>query len=160
MTRCEHPLHEHAAALALCCGIALCPLPCAAGPGDDAFYHQLLKTQPPSGYRPTRAFIVVTDPEHGDQMVATDDPDLRFNLLWMQQSQPGYRTRNGGAALGEIARSYLRSAYRSYRERNAQTLSAFPDENGTMKARAISNDLDYHLNWNGGDFKLGVKYSF
>jgi hypothetical protein len=168
MTRCfRQPAAPNAVriknvVLATICGLT--PLPfshaAAAGPGDDAFYHQLLKTQTPAGYRPTRTFTIITDAEHGNQMVAEDDPDLRFNLLWMQQFQPGYKTRNGGAAFGEIARSYLRSAYKSYRDRHAQTLSAFPDENGTMKAHAISNDLDYHLNWNGGDFKLGIKYSF
>lgn len=126
---------------------------------DDAFYHQLLKTRDTEGYRPTRSFTIITDAEHGNQMVAEDDPDLRFNLLWMQQYQPGYRGRNGGAALGEIVRDYLRSAYKSYRSHHAQSLSALPDENGTLKSRATT-DLDYRINWDGEDFRLGVKYSF
>jgi len=154
--------HRIAPAALAFCGIAsfaLCKA-CSAGPREDAFYHQLLKTQIAEGYRPTRSFNIVVDTEHGNQMVAEDEPDLRFNLLWIEQFQPGYRARQGGAALGELVRSYLRSAYKSYRSSNAQTLSAFPDENGTLKARGISNDLDYHINWTGSDFKLSVKYSY
>jgi len=126
---------------------------------EDAFYHQLLKARDTTGYQPTRSFTLVTDAEHGNQMVAEDEPNLRFNLLWMEQYQPGYRARAGGAALGQIVRGYLRSAYKSYRAQNAQALSGLPDENGLLRTHPAS-ELDYHINWDGGDFKVGVEYNF
>jgi hypothetical protein len=135
-------------------------LTCAAGPAEDAFYHQLLKTETPDGYHPTRTFTIVTDAENGNQLVAEDDPSLRFNLLWMDQYQTGYKSRNGGAAIGELFRSYMKSAYKAYRDRHSQALSALPDENGSMKVRSFSRDVDYRLNWNGNDVRLKVEYSF
>lgn len=160
MTRYLRHLHgkivKHAIGLAIVGGFVSIASPARC---EDAFYHQLLKARDTSGYQPTRAFTIVIDAEHGNQMVAEDDPGLRFNLLWMQQYQPGYRSRNGGAALGQIMRGYLRSAYKSYRAQNAQALSGLPDENGLLRAHPAS-ELDYHINWDGGDFKVGVEYSF
>src|SRR5689334_7752548 len=103
-------------------------LECNADPRDDAFYHQLVKLPVTDGYRPTRTFTIITDAEHGNQLVAEDDDNLRFNLIWMQQFRPDYKASRGGAAFGEIFRSYLKSAYKSYRERNGGSgmLSALP----------------------------------
>jgi hypothetical protein len=160
----SHPLHQKDASSfrALCASffatILGLPLTCSAG---DAFYQQLLKAPVNDGYRPTRSFTIVTDAERGNQLVAEDDPNLRFNLLWMQQFQPGYRAREGGAAIGELFRGYIKSAYKSYRERNAESFSALPDENGSIKVRSsYRNEIDYRLNLNDGDVKLKVKYSF
>jgi len=130
-----------------------------AEPPGSAFYQQLLKTPVQQGYQPTRTFTIIADQEHGNQLVAVDDVDLRFNVLWMEQYQPGYKSRSGGAALGEVVRGYLRSAYKSLRSHHAQTLSSLPDENG-MGRMQPSSDVEYHLNWNGGDFKLGIEYEF
>jgi len=154
----QHPgkALKHTIGLALFGGFVISAAPVRC---EDAFYHQLLKARDTSGYQPTRSFTIVTDAGHGDQRVAEDDPDLRFNLLWMQQYQPGYRSRNGGAALGQIVRGYLRAAYKSYRAQNAQALSGLPDENGLLRAHPAS-EVDYHINWDGGDFKVGVEYSF
>jgi len=153
--------HRHAALSTLACiagTLALCNA--QAQPTGDAFYHQLLKTSPQPGYQPTRSFTIVTDEENGNQLVAVDDPDLRFNVLWMQQFQPGYRTRNGGAALGEVLRGYVKAAYKTFRQRHAQTFSSLPDENGAIRVHSISSEMEYHLNWTGKDFKFGVEYDF
>jgi hypothetical protein len=131
---------------------------CQAG-GEDAFYHQLLKTETPSGYQPTRSFTIVTDAEHGNQLVAEDDPNLRFNLAWMQQFQPGYKSRRGGSAFGEIFRSYLKTAYKSYRDHNAQSMSALPDENGSGTAKSFT-DVDYNLKVTSDEVRFKVGYSF
>lgn len=135
------------------------PLACVAAPGDEPFYQQLMKSRAPEGYSPTRSFTIINDPEDGNQLVAEDDPDLQFNVLWMEQFQPGYKSRRGGSAFGQILRGYLKSAYKSYRERH-QSFTLLPDENGSVKVRSFSNEVDYRLNWNGDDVKLGVRYSF
>lgn len=130
-------------------------------PKDDAFYHQLLKLPENNGYHPTRTFTIVTDAEHGDQLVAEDDPNLRFNLLWMQQYRPGYKTRNGGAALGDIFRSYVKSAYKSYRSRNAQGSSMLPDENGSVRSKSdYSGEMDYNVKVTGDEVRFKVEYSY
>lgn len=138
--------------------LALCNA--QAEPGADAFYQQLLKTPVQQGYQPTRTFTIIADEEHGNQLVAVDDVDLRFNMLWMRQYQPGYRSRSGGAALGEVLRGYVRNAYKSLRSHHAQSLSAFPDENGLGKVQSFPSEMEYHLNWSGRDFKLGIEYEF
>jgi hypothetical protein len=128
---------------------------------EDAFYKQFLKTQQyNNNYRPTRTFVIISDAEHGNQLVAEEDTELRFNMMWLKQYQPEYKVRMGGAAFGEIVRSYLRGAYKNLRANHAQTFSAFPDENGAMKVHSFSSDLEYHLNWSGRDLELGVHYSF
>jgi hypothetical protein len=128
--------------------------------GDDAFYHQLLKLHTPDGYQPTRNFTIVTDAEHGNQLVAEDDPNLRFNLAWMQQFQPGYKERRGGAAFGEMFRSYLKTAYKSYRDHNAQSMSALPDENGSVRSRSFASDVDYNVKVTSDEVRFKVEYNF
>ena len=146
-----------AATLAAALGL---PQTCHAGKPDDAFYHQLLKMRTPEGYQPTRSFTIVTDEERGNQLVAEDDTNLRFNLMWMQQFQPGYKSRQGGSAFGEIFRSYVKSAYKSYRDRNAQALSALPDENGSGRASAFTRDVDYNLKLTDDEVRLKVQYTY
>jgi hypothetical protein len=143
-------------------GPALCQAaPALPAPNDDAFYHQLLKLPQSEGYSPTRSFTIVTDPEHGDQLVAEDDPNLRFNLMWMEQFRPGYQTRNGGAALGEVFRSYIKSAYKAYRSRNAQGTNVLPDENGSLRSKSDRfSEMDYNVKVTGDEVRLKVQYSF
>lgn len=136
---------------------------CHAAPPDDAFYHQLLKmnTTTPDGYQPTRTFTIVTDSEHGNQLVAEDDADLRFNLMWMQQFQPGYKARHGGSAFGEIFRSYVKNAYKAYRNSNAQSMAAMPDENGSGSVgNAFARDVDYNLKVTDSEVRFKVEYSY
>jgi hypothetical protein len=133
---------------------------CRAAPPDDAFYHQLLKMRTPTGYQPTRSFTIVTDAERGNQLVADDDANLRFNLMWMQQFQPGYKARQGGSAVGEIFRSYVKTAYKSYRERNAQAMAAMPDENGSGRASAFTRDVDYNLKLTDDEVRFKVEYTY
>jgi hypothetical protein len=131
---------------------------------DDAFYRQLLKLPDSHGYLPTRSFTIIVDTEHGNQLVAQDDSNLRFNLLWMQQFQPGYRSNRGGSAFGEIFRSYLKSAYKSFREHNAQSMSALPDENGSIHARQDAANfidaMDYNFKVTGDEVRFKVEYNY
>ncbi len=127
---------------------------------EEAFYKQLIKTTQPANYSPTRSFVIITDAEHGNQLVAEDDPQLQFNQAWMQQYQTGYHERLGGAAFGEIARSYLRNAYKALRAEHAQSFSALPDENGAVRSHSLTGDMEYHLNYTGRNMELGVKYAF
>ena len=131
---------------------------------DDAFYSQLLKLPDNNGYLPTRSFTIVVDTEHGNQLVAEDDPDLRFNLLWMQQFQPGYRSSHGGSAFGEIFRSYVKAAYKAYRDYNAESMSALPDENGSIHgsqdARNLIDAMDYNLKVTGDEVRFKVQYNY
>lgn len=154
------PIASRCMAAALCTALLGFAQTCHAAPPDDAFYHQLLKMRTPVGYQPTRSFTIVTDAENGNQLVAEDDADLRFNLLWMQQFQPGYRSRQGGSAFGELFRSYVRTAYKAYRERNAQSMAALPDENGSVKSRSFARDVDYNLKVTDDEVRLKVQYSY
>lgn len=133
-------------------------------PRDDAFYHQLLKLPDSNGYLPTRSFAIIVDTEHGNQLVAEDDPNLRFNLLWMQQFQPGYRSNHGGSAFGEIFRSYLKTAYKAYRDHNAQSMAALPDENGSIHAKNGAANLieamDYNFKVTGDEVRFKVQYNY
>lgn len=133
-----------------------------AAPSDEAFYHQLLKLPKSDGYSPTRTFTIITDAEHGNQLVAEDDPNLRFNLLWMEQFRPGYKTRNGGSALGEIFRSYVKSAYKTYRARNTQgMLHALPDENGSLRtSSSYTGEMDYNLKVTDDEVRFKIQYSY
>ena len=132
---------------------------CSAGPAEEPFYHQLIDLKDRPGYQPTRSFAIVTDAEHGNRLVAEDDPDLRFNILWMDQYQPGYRTRNGGAALGQVLRNYAKSLYKSYRANKVSPDSALPDSEGTGSVGDMTN-TDYDLRINGDEVKFGIKYTY
>ncbi len=128
---------------------------------DDAFYHQLMKLPQHDGYSPTRSFTIVTDAEHGNRLVAEDDPNLRFNLLWMEQFRPGYQARNGGSAVGEIFRTYIKSAYKSYRAQNAQGTSALPDENGSLRRKSdYSGEMDYNVKVTDDEVRFKIQYNY
>lgn len=132
---------------------------CHAGPTDLPFYHQLIKLQDPTGYSPTRTFTIVTDAEHGNQLVAEDDPDLRFNMAWMAQYQPGYKATRGGAAFGQILRTYATSLYKAYRANHSEFSSALPDADGHGSIGNLS-DTDYDLRIGDGEFKIGFRHSY
>lgn len=135
---------------------------CQADPREDAFYHQLVKLPATDGYHPTRTFTIITDAEHGNQLVAEDDDNLRFNLLWMQQFRPDYKASRGGAAFGEIFRSYLKNAYKAYRDRNSNgMLSALPDENGSLNHSRLSNgEMDYNVKVTGDEVRFRLQYKY
>lgn len=130
---------------------------------DDAFYHQLIKLPESDGYLPTRSFTIIVDTDRGNQLVAEDDPNLRFNMLWMEQFKPGYRTRRGGAAFGMMFRTYLQNVYKAYRERDDQALGAFPNSNGAATnddERDIAEALDYGLKLTGDEVRFKVQYNY
>lgn len=139
--------------------LLLATILCHAGAADQPFYHQLLKLQDPDGYSPTRTFTIITDAENGNRLVAEDDPDLRFNQIWMDQYQPGYRTTRGGAAFGQILRTYAKSLYKSYRSNHSASISALPDAEGHGSIGNLT-DTDYDLRINDGEFKVGFRYSY
>jgi hypothetical protein len=146
-----------------CLSIASVAITCTSAHAelaDDAFYHQLLKMPKQTGYHPTRTFTIVSDSEHGDQMVADDDDALRFNQLWMQQFQPGYKDRRGGSAFGELFRTYLKQAYKNFRSGHAQSLSAFPDENGSIRTNSYSTSLDYNIKVTDDEVRFKMEYDF
>ena len=130
----------------------------------DAFYKQLLKLPDSRGYLPTRSFTIVVDTEHGNRLVASDDPNLRFNLLWMEQYQPGYHATQGGSAFGELLRSYLKLAYKAYRD-HYSALSALPDENGSLHAADahatnLIDAMDYNLKVTGDEVRFKIQYRY
>jgi|KBSSwiStaDraftv2_1062776.scaffolds.fasta_scaffold236292_2 hypothetical protein len=156
-------LGSHALLAMVAAVLAGFSIECHADPRDDAFYHQLVKLPATDGYRPTRTFTIITDAEHGNQLVAEDDDNLRFNLIWMQQFRPDYKTSRGGAAFGEIFRSYLKSAYKSYRDRNSGSgmLSALPDENGSLRSSHLTDgEMDYNLKLTGDEVRFRVQYKY
>ncbi len=129
---------------------------------DDAFYHQLIKLPESEGYLPTRSFTIIVDTERGNQLVAADDPNLRFNMLWMEQHKPGYRTRRGGAAIGTLFRSYLKSAYKSYRANNSHSLD-FPGTGESLdgdEILSVSDSMDYKLRLSGDEVRLKLQYNY
>lgn len=132
---------------------------CCAGPADEPFYHQLIDLKDRPGYQPTRSFIIVTDAEQGNKLVAEDDPDLRFNILWMDQYQPGYRIRKNGAAFGHIIRSYAKTLYKSYRSNKAGTADFLPNAEGNGSVGNLT-DTDYDLRLSDDEIKVGIKYSY
>lgn len=133
-------------------------------PRNDAFYRQLLKLPESNGYLPTRSFTIIVDTEHGNQLVAEDDPNLRFNLMWMQQFEPGYRSNHGGSAFGEIFRSYVKAAYKAYRDYNAESMSAMPDENGSIHAKQNAANfidaMDYNFKVTGDEVRFKIQYNY
>lgn len=140
-------------------GLLACAGLCCAGPAEEPFYHQLIDLKDRPGYQPTRTFTIVTDAENGNRLVAEDDPDLRFNILWMDQYQPGYRSRKGGAAFGQIVRGYAKALYKSYRSNRAGGDSFLPSAEGTGKVGNLT-DTDYDLRLSDDEVKIGIKYSY
>lgn len=139
------------------CGLLGFCASCLAQASDEPFYRQLIRFKDHGGYQPTRAFTVVTDARQGNRLVAEDDPDLNFNMAWMDQFQPGYKSRNGGAALGVLLRGYARSLFESYRGNN-QGNSLIP--NADDESLNFGGDVEYDLRLKSDEVLVGVKYTF
>ncbi len=130
---------------------------------DDAFYHQLIKLPAADGYQPTRSFTIIVDTERGNQLVAADEPNLRFNMLWMEQFKPGYRSRRGGAAFGMMFRTYVATAYKSYKTNRDAPLDGFPSADSLDHhdgAMSFSDSLDYNLKIDGDEVRLKMEYAY
>lgn len=134
--------------------------PAQADSSDAEFYHQLLKIPAVTGYQPTRNFTIVIDTEHGNQLIADDDATLRFNQLWLQQFQPGNQDRRGGAAFGEMFRSFFKQVYKNYRSSHAQDMAGYPDENGSIKRSSYSTSMDYNIKLTDDEVRFKIQYSF
>jgi hypothetical protein len=132
---------------------------CCAGPADEPFYHQLIDLKDRAGYQPTRSFTIVTDADHGNRLVAEDDPDLRFNVMWMDQYQPGYKTRKGGAVFGHMLRAYAKGLYQSYRSNKHSDMGFLPSADGSGSVGNLT-DTDYDLRISDDEVKIGVKYTY
>ena len=152
-------VHSIGSAIFVCaCALMGIGANCQAGSAEEPFYHQFIDLKARTDYQPTRTFTIVTDTEHGNRLVAEDDPDLRFNIMWMDQFQPGYKTRRGGAAFGQLFRSYVRSLYQSYR--NNQISNSLTPGAAQQGDRSDKADTDYDLRISEDEVKIGIKYSY
>jgi hypothetical protein len=148
--------------------ILLVPSAYAAAPGNDLiptaslnsssaanqpFYRQLLrpgkKQQRFQAIKPWQHMFVSDAPAAQGQ-----DRDLAFNYLWMQQYQPGYQQREGGAAVGKLLRMGVNSMYKSYTGRNLNNSNPNADIGSTY------SNVDYRVRLSGNKVKLGFKYEF
>jgi hypothetical protein len=141
------------AALLLCCRAL-------AGPAEEPFYRQLIDTDGLRGYQPTRAFTIVVDASQGNRLVAEDDPALQFNLLWLDQFQPGYRQREGGAGLGMVFRSYLRQLYDAWRGQNAGAFSYLDGDIDAPRFGGIDGEMEYGLRISDDEVKVRLEYTY
>lgn len=127
---------------------------------NDAFYHQLIKLPQSDGYLPTRSFTIIVDTQRGNQLVAADDPNLRFNMLWMDQLKPGYRTRSGGAAFGTLFRSYVKNAYNAFRANNSHSTLAGESLDNDEAIISFTDAMDYQLKVSGDEVRLKLEYTY
>jgi hypothetical protein len=142
------------ATLLLCCRAL-------AGPAEEPFYRQLIDLRSPSGYQPTRAFTIVVDASQGNRLVAEDDPALQFNLLWLDQFQPGYRQREGGAGLGLVFRSYLRHLFEAWRGQNGGSFNYLPDGDiDAPRFGGVEGEMEYHLRVSDDEVKVRFEYIY
>ena len=131
---------------------------CRADASEEPFYHQFIDLRARADYHPTRTFTIIMDARHGNRLVAEDDPDLQFNIAWMDQFQPGYKSRSGGAAFGILVRSYLR------------TLVDSPDTLGLSNGLSptseddlgvgFGGDTSYDLRLHSDEIRFGISHSF
>ncbi|MDY0071216.1 MAG: hypothetical protein RBR77_01035 [Thauera sp.] len=132
---------------------------CHAGPAEEPFYHQFISLKERSGYQPTRTFTIIIDARHDNRLVAEDDPDLQFNVMWMDQYQPGYKSRNGGAAFGMLLRNYARSLLDSY-QNNQGGSGSLPGNTGDETSVGFGAETSYELRLKSDEVRVGVSYSF
>lgn len=142
--------------LLLAAGVCCCPAVLA----EEPFYRQLIDLQQPAGYSPTRTFTVIVDGERGNRLVASDDPNLQFNLAWMDQYHPDYRHRKGGGALGLLVRSYLRQLYDDGREQRAVSANYVPDGDVDVGIGNFGGEMEYHLRVKDDEVNLRLEYLY
>jgi len=145
------PLRPAAIAALICCTSTVL--------AEEPFYRQLIDLQQPAGYSPTRSFTIVVDGER-NRLVASDDPDLQFNLMWLDQFHPDYRHRRGGAAIGQLLRSYLRQLYDDGRQQNSMSAGYVPDGDVDVKVGNFGGEMEYHLRVKDDEVNLRLEYLY
>ena len=127
---------------------------------EEPFYRQLIDLQQPTGYAPTRTFTIIVDGERGNRLVASDDADLQFNLMWLDQYQPNYRQREGGGAIGLLLRSYLRQLYDDGRQQHSVSSGYAPDGDVDVNFGNFGGEMEYHLRPKDDEVNLRFEYSY
>ncbi len=127
---------------------------------DEPFYRQLIDLKRPDGYSPTRSFTIIVDGERGNRLVASDDADLQFNLMWLDQFHPDYKARNGGAAVGQLLRSWLRQLYDDGRAQRSRVASGLPDGDVDVRMGSFGGEMEYHLRASDDEVRLRLEYLY
>lgn len=127
---------------------------------EEPFYRQLIDLQQPTGYSPTRTFTVIVDGERGNRLVASDDADLQFNLMWLDQFHPDYRYRDGGGAIGLLLRSYLRQLYDDGRQQRSVGAGYVPDGDVDVNIGNFGGEMEYHLRLKDDEVNVRFEYLY
>lgn len=120
---------------------------------DKAFYQQLLVNE--DNNKNSSHSIAQHRLQTFIAEFPADTETVDFNQLWIQQHQPDYRYKDGGAALGRLLRMGAKAFYRNrYGGNNIALANAEEDFNGSQA------NVEYRLRVSGNEMQLKIEYDF
>ena len=102
------------------------------------------------------AELDIEDAKLLNQAYLANDPNLKFNQLWLKQADHSYSHKSGGAALGKLFRMVLRDWYEQ-NHRGGETIIINHHQN-----RFAENELvtDYNLRLSNDKINLKMEIKF
>jgi hypothetical protein len=124
---------------------------------DDKFYSQYLSFPDHINYTPTVYYAVFVDEDGTNRVIASNDPNLKFNILWLRSYSPEYKQVTGSGVFNELARRAFAKGYKAQVAANPVVFQSLPDETGKVK---ISNKAIYRIVANSDDIRISFSVKF
>lgn len=120
---------------------------------DKIFYQQLILLE--DGSRDNSHLITSSRFQTFISELPANTETVDFNQLWIQQQQPNYRHKDGGAALGSLLRMGAKAFYHNYYGgKSIAVADTEEDFNGNQA------NLEYRLRVSDDEMKLNIEYDF
>jgi hypothetical protein len=117
----------------------------------------------PAWYKPTIK-ITVSNIHDADQQelgwYSDENPNTRFNQLWLNESQPGYRSVEGSKVLNRMLQFSFKKAYKKYRSENVDMFKQLPNEEGNGRMKNWDAEMEYTIRASDDSIKMGMEYKY
>lgn len=133
-------------------------------PQRHPFYtHFLPASSTPAWYKPTIQ-ITVSNIHEADQQelgwYSDENPNTRFNQIWLEEHKPGYRSVEGSKVLNRMLRFTFKKAYKSYRSENVDMFKQLPNEEGNGRLKDWDSEMEYTIRASDDSIKMGMEYKY
>ena len=91
-----------------------------------------------------------------NQAYLANDPQLKFNQLWLRQNSDDYSHRSGGAALGKLFRMVLRNWYEQNNSSKATII--INHHQNRFAENELNTDYNLRLSNDKIHLKMEIKY--
>lgn len=128
------------------------------------FHNQFIPQRTtPAWYKPTIQITVsnIADADkQGLGWYSDENPNTRFNQLWLNENRPGYRSVEGSKVLNRMLQFSFKKAYKKYRSENVDMFKQLPNEEGNGRMKDWDAEMEYTIRASDDSIKMGMEYKY